>query len=149
ITNGALRTQRGGNFLLQSDWTSETFIFSAAAYEGTTARLVFEWRNDGGGGSQPPAAVDGVTFNVLTCPAPIDLVATTQDGSLSVDLSWTPVGSETQWEIIVQETGAGAPSPEAEGIIVNDPNFTFLAENDVLYEFYVRAICDEATDDIS
>src|SRR5690606_25047081 len=71
ITNGALRTQIGGNFLLQSDWTSETFIFSAAAYEGTTARLVFEWRNDGGGGSQPPAAVDGIVFNVLTCPAPI------------------------------------------------------------------------------
>src|SRR5690606_16528855 len=138
------------NFLNQPEWTVFTQIVNlGATYPGNTARLAFEWRNDSGGGSQPPAAVDGVTFNVLTCPAPINLTAEIVDGSLSVDLAWTPTGAETQWEIIIQETGDGVPSPEATGIIVNEPNYTFLAENDVLYEFYVRAICDAATDDIS
>jgi gliding motility-associated-like protein len=150
ITAGGNRIQIGANFLNQPEWTVFTQIVNlGATYPGNTARLVFEWRNDGSGGSQPPAAVDGVTFNVLTCPAPINLTAEIVDGSLSVDLAWTPTGSETQWELIIQETGDGVPSPEATGIIVNEPNYTFLAENDVLYEFYVRAICDAATDDIS
>ena len=144
IGAGAGRIQIGGNLLNQSEWTTFTQIFTVpAALAGNTGRLVFEWKNDGSAGAQPPAAVDGITFNVLTCPAPTNLTAETQDGSLLVDLSWTPGGSETQWEIIVQETGTGAPSPEATGIIVNEPNYTFSAENDVLYEFYVRAICDE------
>src|SRR5690606_4022848 len=83
-----------------------------------------------------------------TCPQPTDLVVTTTQGSLVVNLAWVPGGAETQWEVIVQESGGPVPLPGSTGVIVDDiPEYAFTAENDTLYEYYVRAIC--ADDDSS
>src|SRR5690606_25175983 len=69
-------------------------------------------------------------------------------GSLIVNLSWTPGGIETQWELIIQDYGGPTPLPGSTGVIVDGtPNYSYTAENDTLYEFYVRAIC--ADDDSS
>ncbi|WP_168196937.1 fibronectin type III domain-containing protein [Flavobacterium alkalisoli] len=137
--------QIGGNFNQESDWTSEMFIFDGTAYAGQVVRLVFEWRNDGSGGTQPPAAVDNVDFRFLTCPQPTDLLSTGVQGSSYVELSWTPAGTETQWEIVVQEMGSGAPgdAPEESVIVTDDPTYTLEIESGVYYEFYVRAICSD------
>src|SRR5690606_26756379 len=64
-------------------------------------------------------------------------------GSSYVELSWTPAGTETQWEIVVQEMGSGAPgdAPEESVIVTDDPTYTLEIESGVYYEFYVRAIC--------
>ncbi len=146
ITAGAGRVQIGANYNQQATWKNEFFILQAAQYQGQIVRVVFEWRNDGSVFNQPPAAVDNVVLHALTCPSPTDLTASTTQGSSQVDLTWTPVGTETQWEIIIQISGTGTPLPGATGIIVNEPSYTFLASDDELYEFYVRAICSE--DDI-
>jgi gliding motility-associated-like protein len=146
ITAGAGRVQIGANYNQQGTWKNEFFILQAAQYQGQIVRVVFEWRNDGSLFNQPPAAVDNVVFHALTCPSPTDLMASTTQGSSQVELTWTPVGTETQWEIIIQISGTGTPLPGATGIIVNEPSYTFLASDDELYEFYVRPICSE--DDI-
>lgn len=135
--------QLGANFNQSANYVNQAYILSLAPYAGTTIRLVFEWRNDGSGGTQPPAAIDNINLSLVTCPSPIDLLPQTEIGSFSVNLTWTPVGAETQWEVFIQPLGAGAPAADAVGIIVDQPNYTFVAQEDVFYEFYVRAICGE------
>src|SRR5690606_39268811 len=62
--------QFGTQYLLQSNWTNQWFEIPSMDYAGQIVRLVFEWRNDGGGGTQPGAAIDNVEVSVITCPAP-------------------------------------------------------------------------------
>ena len=75
----------------------------------------------------------------ITCPQPTNLAV----NNMGV-LSWTPGGSETQWEVFVQPLGQGS-IPQS-GIIVNTPSYTPVA-SDFLYptagtnEFFVRAVC--------
>ncbi|MDR1631388.1 MAG: hypothetical protein LBR97_00620, partial [Dysgonamonadaceae bacterium] len=38
---------------------------TATTYAGSK-RLVFSWRNDGSGGSQPPAAIDSISLTEIT-----------------------------------------------------------------------------------
>ncbi|PKP16941.1 MAG: hypothetical protein CVU07_05275, partial [Bacteroidetes bacterium HGW-Bacteroidetes-23] len=94
-----------------------------------------------------PWSLSATGTTLPTCPQPTDLLATTEIGSYAVNLTWTPLGPETQWEVIVQPLGAGAPGATATGVVVNNPSYIFMADEDVFYEFYVRAICSD--DDIS
>ncbi len=82
-----------------------------------------------------------------TCPQPIDLVANGEIGSTIITLSWTPVGTETQWEVFIVDAGAPAPTATSTGIIVDTNSYDYSAVSDHLYEFYVRAICSD--DDMS
>ena len=139
ITAGADRIQINGNYNNSNAWQTENYIFQAAAYSGEVLRVVFEWRNDGGGGTQPPAAIDNVSLVALTCPSPVDLTASTTSTLNQLELTWSPTGTETQWEIVVQVAGSGAP---VSGTIVNGtPSFLFDAVPGTFYEFFVRAIC--------
>ncbi len=75
----------------------------------------------------------------ITCPKPTNLSVSNQGV-----LSWTPGGTETQWEVFIQPVGNGT-LPQS-GIIVNNPNYTPLASNFSIsssstYEYFVRAIC--------
>jgi hypothetical protein len=60
-TAGAYFTegQIGAAYHSSSDWQLVTLPLSEA-YAGQTRRLIFSWRNDGGGGTNPPAAVDNI-----------------------------------------------------------------------------------------
>lgn len=78
----------------------------------------------------------------ITCPQPTNLAV----NNLGV-LSWTPGGSETQWEVFVQPLDQGS-IPQS-GVIVNTPSYTPTA-SDFFYptagtnEFFVRAVCGAA-----
>ncbi|MBO2008843.1 T9SS type A sorting domain-containing protein [Hymenobacter negativus] len=52
--------QLGDNLNLQSAFGRTTFPLPPSV-AGTTQRLVFTWRNDAGGGAQPPVALDNIT----------------------------------------------------------------------------------------
>lgn len=76
----------------------------------------------------------------ITCPQPTNLSVSNQGV-----LSWTPGGTETQWEVFIQPAGNGT-LPQS-GIIVNTPNYTPIASNfsvssSSTYEYFVRAICN-------
>ena len=134
--------QIGVDFNQQQDWQLFSQIYNVAAYAGQTRRLIFEWRNDGGGGTQPPAAVDNVQVKLLTCPRPVDIVIERNNAGNMV-ITWTPAGTETQWEVIVQPATDPAPTDASAGVIVNGtPQYIYTgAENGVVYNVYVRAIC--------
>lgn len=79
------------------------------------------------------------TCGVVTCPQPTNLAVNNQGV-----FSWTPGGSETQWEVFVQPYGNGT-IPQS-GTIVNTPFYTPVAADfsnatASTYEYLVRAIC--------
>lgn len=89
-------------------------------------------------------SIDDVSINdAPACPNPSNLtvVTTTAD---TADLSWAPGFEETDWNIVVQPAGSGAPSGTGEPVTATN----FAATNllpDTEYEFYVRANCDPET----
>ncbi|WP_435135812.1 choice-of-anchor J domain-containing protein [Formosa sp. A9] len=86
-------------------------------------------------------AIDDVTVeNVPTCPVPTNLFSLNVTET-SAWLFWTKGGSETQWELVVQEQGTGEPT--GSGILVsqNAPYMLTDLEPGTRYEFYVRAYC--------
>ncbi|WP_318641835.1 fibronectin type III domain-containing protein [Flavobacterium ardleyense] len=141
ITATANRKQLG-QYNNSGQWLHVQQFVDAAPYAGQSMRLVFEWRNDGSGGAQPPAAIDNVKVNVLTCPAPINLTAAGVSGSTAITLGWTPVGTETSWEVIVQVAGTGAPVAGTGTIVNGTPTLPFTATEGVFYEFFVIANCN-------
>ncbi|MDY0089773.1 MAG: CUB domain-containing protein, partial [Flavobacteriaceae bacterium] len=46
----------------QASWTNAATIYLPATYAGNTFRLVFEWRNDGSFGTNPPAGIDNISL---------------------------------------------------------------------------------------
>lgn len=76
---------------------------------------------------------------VVTCPQPTNLTASNQGV-----LSWTPGGSETQWEVAIQPYQNGT-LPQS-GQIINSATYTPVASDFAnatsgTYEYFVRAIC--------
>ena len=99
-------------------WTTANFTIPAA-YAGTTFRLVFQWRNDGSGGSNPPAAIDDVSLTSL-CSGPVAITASTItlisadanwnafSGATSYDVRYRLIGSST-WTTITSIVGTTSP----------------------------------------
>ncbi|MDX9791438.1 MAG: choice-of-anchor L domain-containing protein, partial [Candidatus Kapabacteria bacterium] len=83
-----------------------------------------------------------------TCPRPLNLQVSMITDS-SATLSWTEIGSATQWQIIVLPTGSDFPDGTEPGIITtteNPYNYTGLSSL-VQYTFYIRSVCED--DDLS
>ncbi|WP_313805394.1 choice-of-anchor J domain-containing protein, partial [Flavobacterium sp.] len=144
ITAGASGGQQlnAANMNQQAAWTTQTYELTAGAYAGNIMRLVFEWRNDTSAGSNPPAAIDNINLTIPPCPEPYDLTSAGESGSPIVTLSWTPGGSETQWEVVIQNQGTGVPTGASTIIpVFGAPLYNFTGSNGVFYEYYVRAVC--------
>ena len=137
--------QIGGTFNQQGTWQSYSQLLDVNAYAGQSRRLIFEWRNDSSGGTQPPAAIDNVEMKLITCPRPINIqVQKNNQGNMVV--TWQPTGTETQWEIIIQPATDPPPTDATTGIIVNGtPQYIYTqGQQGVIYNVYIRAICSDA-----
>lgn len=84
-------TQIGTSLSLNSSWTTLSNIIQAGTLNlgGSTRRLIFEWRNDGTGGNQPPAAIDNINFKVIQCPQPSALAMSNLTAA-DASFTWTP-----------------------------------------------------------
>ena len=71
VAGSAMNTanQIGVTYQGQSTWQTVN-ITLPSSYAGTTQRLVFSWRNDISGGTQPPAAVDNISISTTVIPTP-------------------------------------------------------------------------------
>ncbi|MCG2610445.1 choice-of-anchor J domain-containing protein, partial [Flavobacterium sp. SM15] len=142
------RIKLGGDLNRTSFFTRQNITVNGALFAGTTARLVFEWINDNGGGSQPPAAVDNINFSVLSCPAPSVLSATVSSSTSAV-LDWTNGGSEGSWEVVIQPVNTGYPTASSAILPVGAHPYTTPTLNDsTTYEYYVRAVCGTGNESI-
>ena len=121
----------GGNALLgQSDWQA-----MSTTVDVPTAgmwQLVFYWRNDFSDGSNPAAAIDNISLAPLTCSSPTALTLDNADET-TLELSWTPRGEESSWEVSVDGVST----------VVNSPMYTATGLTAATaYEVRVRAICN-------
>ena len=141
ITAAADRIQLGGNLNNSANWTNVEHILNTTGLQGTVRRLVFEWRNDGSGGTMPPAAIDNISVKVLTCPKPTNLTVTNPTMTTAT-LGWTEAGSATAWEVYVVPVNDPAPTDATDGVDVDATTYLYEdLEAGTLYKYYVRAVC--------
>lgn len=131
LPTGWIALDGGGKLNLTSSWQNQT---CEATVSGTYT-MVFLWRDDTSGGSQPPAAIDNISISMMTCPRPSNLVVD------AITLTWTP-GDEGQdtWEISLGTT----TNPEDGTLIAvtGTPSYTFTdLALETQYYAYVRSDC--------
>ncbi|KGO92157.1 fibronectin type III domain-containing protein, partial [Flavobacterium enshiense] len=147
ITTAVGRINLSGSINNNATWNRRNIVVNTATLAGQTVRIVFEWVNNAAGGANPPAAVDNIDVTVITCPAPTALTASAVTQS-SATLQWTSIGTETQWEIVVQPAGTGQPTGSSTIIPAGTNPFTVTTGLNpaINYEYYVRAVCTPGTD---
>ena len=91
-------TDLAGRMQSQSSWQTKTGTFTIT--ETGLYPVVFYWRNDGSGGSNPPAAIDNIAITALTCPAVTNIVLDSAEQD-ALTFHWTSLGTETSWEVTV------------------------------------------------
>jgi len=144
ITAGGGRIQIGGNFNQQASWQNYfNTAVNLSSFSAQTMRLVFEWRNDGSGGTQPPVAIDNINLSIPTCKVPSNITVTTV-GTTTATVTWTapapvPVGGYQYYlsTTNVAPTGATVPTGSSATTTLN---LTLLAANTTYY-IWVRSVC--------
>lgn len=101
---GRLQLGAGANgYQGSSVWTTAN-ITVPAAYAGTSFRLVFQWRNDGSGGSNPPIAIDNVSLT-SSC-AGVVAIAPSPVANTSATANWTAFAGATSYDVRYRAIGA-------------------------------------------
>jgi len=132
-TPGPITTPIPGNG--ENDtWTTRSI--SLTPYVGQTIYIAF--RNNSN--DMHVLGIDNIAVNVAaTCPRPSSLTAS-NIGSASADISWTPGGNETSWNI--EYGSAGFILGSGNNINVNSTNYTLTGLSpSTIYEYYVQGIC--------
>ncbi|WP_294246850.1 fibronectin type III domain-containing protein [uncultured Chryseobacterium sp.] len=144
ITAGAGRIQVGGTFNQQSTWQNYFDpLVNLTTFAGQTVRLVFEWKNDGSGGTQPPIAIDNINLSIPTCKIPTNITVSTV-GSATATITWTapspaPAGGYQYYlsTVNVPPTAATVPTGAS---ATNTLNLTSLTPNTTYY-IWIRSVC--------
>lgn len=144
ITTGGGRIQVGGNYGLQTTWQNYfNPNLNLNSFAGGVMRLVFEWRNDGGGGTQPPIAIDNINLSIPTCKVPQNIQVSSV-GSNTASISWTapspaPAGGYQIYLTTtnVPPTSSSTPTSSATG---TSTTLSPLTPNTTYY-FWVRSVC--------
>jgi hypothetical protein len=143
MTAAADRLQFGANFNMGTTWANFMQVQNApAAWNNQVVRLIFEWRNDGSVGTQPPMAVDNINFSIVTCPQPTALTIASLTPT-TANISWTaPAIVPPTYDVYVSSTNTaptGATVPTYTGITGTSTSFPIVPDG--VYYVWVRAHC--------
>jgi hypothetical protein len=128
----------GGSHLnLQSSW--QTRIDDATITTPGAYHLVFMWANDGGGGSNPPVAIDNVEVYLNPCAAPQNIFATSV-GTTTIDLDWVDIAPAISWQVEYGPQGYSLGTGTLMNVVSHPVTVTGL-DTLTTYDFYVRPIC--------
>lgn len=94
LPSGWIALDGGSKLNLSDSWQTKV---TETALSGTYT-MVFLWRNDGGGGNQPPAAIDNISISYMTCPRPTNLTASNITGRTAI-MTWRENGTATNWTL--------------------------------------------------
>ncbi len=139
----------GGSKLNQSnDWQTKVAENNLSG----TYTMVFLWRNDGSGGSQPPAAIDNISISYMTCPRPTNLTASNVTGRTAV-LTWKENGTADNWTLqYATDASFSANLVEiSDGFIVNGNNVGYGLtglNGETKYYVRVKSNCDSSWSDV-
>lgn len=137
-------TQIGGNFSGKTEWTTFNQIFNAASFAGGEMRLIFLWRNDAGGGLNPPGAVDNIKLSSINCyqPTALSILSVTDT---TATIKWTDTSDASLWEFVLLPAGNPTPTAESKGELISENKITIDALiPDTAYQLYIRTICTDA-----
>ncbi|MES2863278.1 MAG: choice-of-anchor L domain-containing protein [Bacteroidota bacterium] len=141
ITSSVNKIQVGGNLTSMPNFTTQNYTVNAAPYAGGNMRLVFEWINDPTNGNQPPAAIDNIKLDLVTCPKPMNPTITNINYN-NAQLNWANGATETEWEVLVLPAGSPAPTATSVGMPAFTNPFVIPGLDSVTcYDVYVRAKC--------
>lgn len=136
----------GAKLNLSTSWANFTGVANLAP---GNYKLVFAWRNDTSGGSNPPAAIDNVSITKLPCSTPVTLALdTTVLSTTTASISWVSGASEFEYEYADSAFTPGMGQGTIGNTSTNSVDFTELQPS-THYYFYVRAICGSNEGDTS
>lgn len=115
-------------------WTTAN-ITVPAAYAGTSFRLVFQWRNDTSGGSNPPIAIDDVSL-VSSCSGVVATAATSITAT-SASANWSTLTGATSYDLQYRVFG-GSSWTTLSSLTGTTTSITGLTPN-TKYEYQVKA----------
>jgi len=115
------------NYNAQATWATAN-ITIPTSYAGTTFRVVFEWRNDGSVGTQPPGGLDNIS---LTSIAPAACIAPSKPTTFALGTvtSTTIPASFTgtaNGYLIIQSNSATPPTQPVDGTTYAAANISSL-----------------------
>jgi hypothetical protein len=119
--------------------TTVTYTLTAAqaAYAaGNTRRLIFSWKNDGSGGSNPPASIDNISLTSVCIGAAT--AAATNIGITTAQANWAAFAGATSYNLRYKTT-AGSVWTTLTGLTGTSSNLTSLTAA-TAYEYQISAI---------
>jgi len=134
-------SENGGKLNLSTAWehSSKDMVF----LETGDYYLVFFWKNDGSVGSQPPAAVDNISVEVVSTCMPVQNVIAAP-GRDRVVISWDEIYSSSQWQVLVSASSSASSATETP-VSANSTSITISnLERNTTYYAFVRALCSES-----
>ena len=127
------------NLNSQTTWQTVTYTLPSATFSGQVKRVFFCWKNDSSVGDNPPAAIDNISITTSTpvCAVPTN-IAVSGITSSTANATWTPGGTEAQWQIAYKPTAAGTWITA----FTTAPNYALPSLTAATaYDVKVRAIC--------
>lgn len=104
-------------------------------------KLVFWWRNDGSGGTQPGAIISNLQVGDLSC-LPVTNLAVSDVTGNSATLTWTAGAVETEWNVAYKAEN----DEDWTTVTATAPNYTITGlEGTTTYEVAVTPVCEGAT----
>ena len=118
----------------------QTFQTTDIAISAGAYKVVFLWKNDGSGGTNPPVAIDNFSISKITC-LPVSELAVSGITSSSATIAWTAPEGQEAWQL-AYSADPNFDIAEATPIDVASTTYA-LADllTDTLYNVYVRANC--------
>lgn len=117
---------------LSTETTWQSLYTVASVEDAGSYALVFCWKVDALTTANPAAAIDNVMVSAQTCAPPTDLVYG-QATATTISFSWTAGGSETAWDVNIDNSGW-------QRVTVTNYTATDLTP-DSDHEIAVRAVC--------
>ena len=132
--------ETGGQLSKKTTWQNKSIAQNIT--EGTYY-LVFMWCNDGGTGSQPPAAIDNISITRVACGydvAGLEVATEPAPTAHTATINWT-AGEPGSWQVAWSKDNTFAPAnTNTETVNTNTINLVNLDASSTYY-VKVRAYC--------
>ena len=112
--------------------------------DNSTAQVVFAWKNDGGGGTQPGAIISNLSVSVVSCPSPENLMVASLETHSAV-VTWDENSAVSSWNVEYGEHGfVLGNGTEVE--VLGNPEITLGSlDASTEYDVYVYSNCGDGT----